>query len=540
MNSGHPGGQRISRRQALTGLAAGAVAIGGVGAMTRTSAEASSRPRSLRQYPKGIQPSEIYAVPNNALTGTEQVLAATLQGRLASSGADNGPAIYLKIPGIGYEIWLDEIRDRYGIPVHDVSTVWELVDRFDVDSYVLYDQTDGSVNAATSLAGISDAVVVEAGLEQLAQQHGLRPVADVRGKNDQWARANHWSSLRHDLVVEQKPGFTAQLRDYATMAGALMFYDGNSAFRREVIDGMTADGTVIGWGDASSGEHTFVGMSSEVGAKHIPADHARNLSCLSGIRHTSLTQSGDSSVPDPTPDTHHATFLLTDGDNIQWLLGDFATSERWYGSPHRGSFDMGWGMAPSLIDLAPSVMRWYYENESTGEHSDRFVVGPSGGGYMYPSHYPRAELDQHTDRLAALMERADLNTVQILDFEAQDNTDLWSSYLRHSVIEGLIYLEYSRYDGGNGKVVWANDKPVISARGMLWGGLSGADEASVTNLLNTAGRDPYDVTGYSVIMVHAWSKDLSHVRTVIDGLRPHVKLVPPDTLVKMVRRNARR
>jgi hypothetical protein len=27
--------------------------------------------------------------------------------------------------------------------------------------------------------------------------------------------------------------------------------------------------------------------------------------------------------------------------------------------------------------------------------------------------------------------------------------------------------------------------------------------------------------------------------TVVDGLAPHVKVVPPDTLVKMVARNAR-
>lgn len=546
MSSGHPNGhlnghrKDISRRRALTGLAAGVVAVGASGALPTTNATAATGRRApWRQYPKGVRPSEIHVVNEADLGPLERVLAATLQGQLARSADDTGPAIYLRVPGAGYEIWLDELAKRYGIPVREASGVWELVDRFDIKDYVVYSHEDGSVNAATSAAALGGAVALDASLEATAREHGMILHMDVRGSDDQWAWEYVWPELQHRLVVEQKPDFDNQLRDYATMAGAFTFFDGNSEFRRQVVQGLRPDATVLGWGDASEGEDAFVSMSSRAGAKTIPADHARNLACLSGIRHRRLTQRADATIPDPEPDTHHVAFLLTDGDNIQWLLGDFAGDERWYGSPQRGAFDMGWGMAPALIDLAPSVLRWYYANQSTGGHRDRFVVGPSGGGYLYPSRYPRDELDRHTERLAVLMERTDLNTVQILDFEALDDTELWSSYLRHPVIEGLIYLEYSRYDGGNGKVVWANDKPVVSPRGMLWEGLPDADEASVTAVLNDAARDPASPDGYSIVMVHAWSKDLSHVRTVVDNLAPHVKVVPPDTLVRMVGRHAR-
>ena len=46
------------------------------------------------------------------------------------------------------------------------------------------------------------------------------------------------------------------------------------------------------------------------------------------------------------------------------------------------------------------------------------------------------------------------------------------AYLQAPPDRGLIYLEYSRYDGLKGRVVWANGKPVISARTMLWDGLA--------------------------------------------------------------------
>jgi len=72
---------------------------------------------------------------------------------------------------------------------------------------------------------------------------------------------------------------------------------------------------------------------------------------------------------------------------------------------------------------------------------------------------------------------------------------------------------------------------------MLWTGLSGADEASVTAALNSAARDPYSSAGYSLVMVHVWSKDLTSVQTVINGLAPPVRVVTPGELVALMTTN---
>jgi hypothetical protein len=526
----------------------GAAAAAGPTATTRSAPGASQASEAL--YPKGVRPTRLYVLGEGSLTAEERVLAGTLQGQLArrSRGGPDGevPGLYLDVPGVGYPVWLADLAERYAIELIPVPDVWTLVDRFTdpktnggpIDRYVLFRRGEPSVNVATTVAGLTGAVAVEEALEPVAKEHGLRRVADVRGKDDRWVKQTYWSRLRHDLVVEQKPDFANQLRDYATMAGALMFYDGNSDFRRLVVNDLAPDSATIGWGDASQGEDAFVSVSSQAGVRTIPADHARNLAPLSGIRHSRLTQGAAVDAPEVDPDTHYASFLITDGDNIQWMLGDFQSSTRWFASPHRGSVDLGWGISPSLIDVAPSVMRWYYDHASAGTHRDRFVAGPSGGGYLYPSMYPRAELDLHTARLATSMRRADLRVAQIIDFGSFADTDLWSAYLQRDQIDGLIYLEYSRYDTHKGEVVWARGKPVISARTMLWDGLDGADEASVTAELNAAVRDPSSTAGYSVVMWHAWSKTVDSVKNVVDNLAPHVKVVPPDTLVRMVAAHA--
>jgi len=521
--------RRLTRRHAL-GLTAGlglsplipSFAVAG-------SASAASAPApTVSSYPKGQRPRLLNVFAEDSLSPAERTLATTLQGLLARRGSET---LYLNLPSLGYQIWLDDLVSRYGVRTRP-GDLWKTVRASGVGGYVLFRTGTPSVNVATTLAGLTGAVAVEESLEALAIQNGLRKVLDVRDKDDRWVFDNYWSRLRHDVAIEQRGDWPERLRDYVTMAGTLAFFDGNSAFRAEVVDALDDDATVIGWGEASNGEDKFIGPNSDAGVKELPADHARNLSVLSSITEDRLSQRGGGGgrALEPEPDVHYVSFLITDGDNIQWMLGDFPTDKRWFGSPLRGQVDLGWGISPSLIDLAPSVMRWFYDQSV----KDRWVVGPSGGGYMYPSRYPAAALDKHTASLAQSMERADLSAVQIIDFDSFQDKKLWSSYLKHPQIDGLIYLEYSRYDTHKGKVVWSEGKPVISARTMLWEGLPGADEASVTAELNAATRNPYSEAGYSIVLWHAWSKSVDNVMTVVNGLAPHVKIIPPDSLVKMV------
>ncbi len=533
---------RVIDRRAFLKVGGSAVGVTLAASVPGPAAGAAPRPR-FSYYPKGAPFRSLYVIDSTTMSTDEGVLVGTLQG-LAARVHDH-PHVYVSSPNSAYVTWLDDLRDHYGVTVTPVRDAWDLLARYRAGAtaaarpahYLLYSDADGSVSVATTLAGLTGALAVSETIEDQATAAGLRRLMDVRGRDDAWVRANYWSDLRHDVILEQKPTFSYQLRDYATMSRSMLFYDGNSDLREQLVTALDDDSPVIGWGDASHGEDAFVSPSSKAGAFTIAADWATNVSTLSGVSADRLTQRSPGRDVGVESGVHYVTFMVTDGDNVQWLLGSLQNDAGWFASPLRGTLTMGWGISPSLIDLAPSAMRWYYDHESTGAHHDEFVVGPSGGGYLYPSQFPAKTLDLHTSRLDDYMGRADLRVVQILDFNAFDRTDVWDSYTARSSIAGLVYLEYSRYDSLGGAVRWSRGKPVISARHMLWDGLDGADEASVVSGINAAPRDPSSVAGYTVVMVHAWSKKLANVKTVVDQLATDVRVVTPTAFTRLMTAN---
>jgi len=487
------------------------------------------------QVTKALEPTQLYVIPLSAMSNAEKTMIGSLQG-LVSRHSDE--QIYIDTDFGGYATWLNQLVSDYGVDRTDVTDPWELVDHFRpvIQGYLLYADGNDSINAATSLAGVEKALVLEESLLEAATTHELSLLMDLRDKDESWVHAEHGERLNPYVAFEQREAFENQLRDYAVLSRGFLFYDGNSALRDAVIEGLEPDGMTFGWGDASIGEDTFVGASSERGVFTVAADHAHNMAPLSGIPSEPLSQQTHA-TPTAEAGVHYAAFLMTDGDNVQWLLGNFQSDSRWYGSPVRGQFDMGYGIPPVLSVLAPSVMRWYYDNAGTSPGRDFFVVGPSGGGYLYPSLYPPEDLATHVERLAGWMALGDLNLVQILDSQSFESDHLWDTYTAQSQIDGLFYLEYADYSARAGALRWSNGKPVLAPRAKVWDGLANSDVASITGLLNQGARDATSPLGYSLIMVAAWGHSLEDVQAVIDGLEGDVRVVTPGDLAYLVGQN---
>jgi hypothetical protein len=303
------------------------------------------------------------------------------------------------------------------------------------------------------------------------------------------------------------------------------------------------------------------------------------------------------SIPNPVPseaksltskiqNTHAVTFVLSDGDNMSWLLFDCPVNDRWFASPARGQVPLGWGMAPALAELAPGVVQWYYAAANAAEIPnpknqipkksqepnlkfqnteafcagdslgfgickrqrvcDHFVAGPSGNGYFYPSLMPPGALAAHCAELNRLMGFADLRLVQIIDNDALGRTDLWDAYLSQPNIDGLIYFDYAPYDKHRGRITWARGKPVVSAAMQLWGP---GDHAStpakpsrnspdaIVARLNKAPRDPYSENGYSLVVVHVWTHTVADIAALAARLDPGVEVVAPDEFFRRVQTN---
>jgi hypothetical protein len=194
---------------------------------------------------------------------------------------------------------------------------------------------------------------------------------------------------------------------------------------------------------------------------------------------------------------------------------------------------MGYGVSPSLLDLAPGVLRWYYENARNGTYKDFLVAGPSGSGYTYPTMWPTNKLDAYLSRLNTFMGAADLHICQILDFNL-NRMDIWNKYLAQTNIDALFYFPYG--SSTSGQILWStNGKQVIAQRDVLWAGIE--EEPTLISHINSRPTTPSNAAGYTLVLVHVWTKSLSNVRTVVNALNPTVRVVTPDAFVKLIEAN---
>jgi hypothetical protein len=476
----------------------------------------ASMPAQGSFFPKGTNVTSLVVISDGNLTNSAQkVLIATLQGLVARQSARQ---IYID-GGSGYSIWDGHLNTAYGIPLTTETSPWTLLSEFQglVGGYILYDfsANTNSLDAATSLCGPLNAVAVDASIESTVRSCGITNlIADVSAASDQfvWTNGvpNYNSLLSHSVVAEQKQSFADNLRDYAVMANAFVFYEGDDAFRSTVMSGMNPDSLGLGWGADEAGS---ISDSSSHGVFTCASDWALDLSTLSSVRDLSLFQH-TYSHPVSETNVHYVTFVVTDGDNVQWNLGGLPA---YFDSPARGSFNMGWALSPPAADF--------------------FVAGPSGIGYFYPSMYP--DLGLQVRKLNDFMTRADLNISQILDFNSFYRLDLWNQYLAQPAIDALFYLEYSPYNGAQGAMQWsANGKPVVAVRDLLWAGIE--EETNLITNLNGYPRDPSCPEGYTLVAVHVWSKNLTNVQQVVTNLAPNVRVVTPDMFVRLIRNNVGR
>ena len=462
-------------------------------------------------------------------------MIGTLQGLLASTSTEQ---IYIRPLAGGYDTWLQDLVDNYGVERVDETDAMSLLDYFksEVDGYLLYQVGDSSINAATSLAGLERAVVVEQSIESQVSALGLGLILDLRGQDEAWVLANYGRTPQSRRGRRAEGSFEHSLRDYAVLSNAFTFYDGNSAFRNQVLDGLNSNSAMYGWGDALLGEDVFIRAGSERGNFTIPADHAHNLSALSGFPSIQQDQPAEPALT-ADPDTHYVAFLFTDGDNLQWTLGNLQSDPKWFSSPVSRQFRHGLGASafggPQRTHGHEVVLR----QRASGVGRDGFVAGPSGGGYLYPSLFPGAELNEHVDELAQWMALADLSVVEILDFDSQLETELWDIYTAQEQIEGLLYLEYGDHAEPQGRVVWSNGKPVVAPRVKLWNGLPDSDPATILSRINQAPRDPTNWEGYSLVIVGVWEHSLEEIQSIIDGFSPDTRVVTPNALVRLMTDN---
>ncbi len=239
---------------------------------------------------------------------------------------------------------------------------------------------------------------------------------------------------------------------------------------------------------------------------------------------------------------------MSDGDNQQWNLGTNYGSSKWFGHPNRAKLNLGWSMSPSIYYLAPTVFNLYFKSISNENTTNNFIVSPSGNGYIYPSKFDTSKfdtskLDIYINTLNDYMLKVDEKYVAIIDDSAFNNIELWNKFTKGVSIQGLFYLDYHRHDKYQGKILWSNNKPIVSCRDILWNNLESEEELvkKINDRVNSGEINVCSQEAYTFVYVHVWSKGVNNVEAVVRRLRenPDVIIVPPETFMELIRKNVK-
>ncbi len=377
-------------------------------------------------------------------------LIISLQG-LANRGQ---PRIYLEYPvDWQWEIvrpLITFMEKRHGMTFHrlgtdDADAALALFGKY-AKGYVVWDtKVRSSLLVAFTVAGLEDAIVVDAAHIPLAEKHGLRQRADFRGlfegKSDveiyQWAFDRYWARCSRDYYVllggvagpAMEPGiadFGIQQRAFFTDLSASPANPAERALESRILGLQHPASIVLGWhsyGKDTEGEHTT--LTSHYGLRMEGLNNVPNVSFTSQIPLTPDFKF--TNVSNLLPGRHYKA-------EKKVYLAAISTDAMGIGAwtkPGRGKIPYAWQVIVNWIWLNPPILQYFYESRTP---NDYFIGGLSGPGYMYPKAVPAAKFPELMAQARDLMGRLDLHVMEIMDY-SQGNRHLGNTDLTKAVVD---------------------------------------------------------------------------------------------------------
>jgi len=373
-----------------------------------------------RAFPSFERATHLDVLQVPRLSPDEQLMVVTLQGLVNR----RRPRIYLaRGPQESRTNWL-QILD---VPHSDVADPMQLVSKYrdEIRGLVVYDpHVDASVNVATTLAGLDDAIVVGPDLATtLTTSQHFTVLEDLRGRFSDdmaaynWEFDNLWPRTTHRMIVASPPKQHLFIRDYAVATKAMVVWlrVGVPAERdllARIVDSMPPDTPYAGWfvSEPGSNEVPAVSFLSEHAKYNLAADLFWNATVFSGVP-APVARTQPAAPPVALGPKFYLTFTVSDGDNIQY---DQNRMKMAWADPARGRVPINWTINPLLVDLAPSMLAYYQRTATPGDY---LVAGPSGAGYAYPAQWPSDTFHLFTERTGRYMTRAGLRIIEVENFE---------------------------------------------------------------------------------------------------------------------------
>lgn len=422
-------------------LAAAALAALGLAAVS--GARAAGLP-SMPLQPKRATPARHLLVADvRYLPKDQQLMLASLQGLVNRSK----PRLYL-VGGDDEVFWLKVMQEQGDTDLpKTVEDPMSLLKTFkDVYKGVVVADPNVYVSpcVAVSIAGARDYLIAT---PELAAKYSIPIKADLRGRFKDDADALKF--VRTTLLPDMNPRLSLclvprllglQVDDIIAAKGMCFWVTGpnekdkpgaNGAAEQAEVEALflatPTDAIVRGYwwaGDGTGlGEMEGVKLASRYGKITTVSDYVSNFSVMSGVKQTALKQKPALPVPTLDPTKVYVALTMSDGDNLVTYRGFW---RGYFDDPLHGTFPLGYGMAPTLIDLAPTMARWYYEHAAP---TDEFFCDVSGAGYIYPRDWATAlpnreeAFKNYWTLTQDYMNRMDLRGLRIMGFDTNPMRD---------------------------------------------------------------------------------------------------------------------
>ena len=259
------------------------------------------------------------------------------------------------------------------------------------------------------MAAIKDGIVVSPNTE--VGGIASKNVISLQGRWQTSAAAYEWAfdkllpkMNQHVLACYHPTACSHHLRDYLVSQKVFHFWIAAAqapgitksmhcqemAVFRKIMETTPPNIPVLGFWysgvDPGLDEYTGVGLAGEYGKITVVSDWASNFSFLGGCD-TALSASIEGyakkiasvSPPPLEPDKIYICFdIVESGDAPSYVQS--RQHEIWQDSK-RGAVPINWSLGPAILDLAPPVAKYYYDNATP---NDYLYMAISGAGYCHP------------------------------------------------------------------------------------------------------------------------------------------------------------
>lgn len=481
-------------------------------------------------WPEQKAPEKLIVCKNPA-NSAERMLLESLSGLAAKAVNEErfDRMVWMETGNEAYRRLFRESLEALDIREIFPMDTWELVDYLKkegvVRGYVLYEADKGngtkienySSNVATVYASLLSGVLIDVSLEQEALAHGLVKLKDARGETTIECFRKNRRLLNNTSALSIHPA-VSNMRDYA-IAHRLMLYADEIETANEILEWVKPLSPIVGWGCGD--EFKFTKLVTEWGHFNTASNWCMNLPLISAaaprIPLRKVTEVEPEQINFADSSYVHA-FVMSDGDNMQWTMGNFIDNPHYLGHPQAADQGMNWTLCPANLSVI-SPVSW---NEMVARKGNGTFI-EYGGGYQYPDLFAvkrknRKELlRRFARRVNSFLQKTGVKVYgaiceNVQSPEAQEAFQIYAEEMTD--ITGMIAIQYFPYELGK-KVFWFQNKkgmqiPLLTATFSLWNEVNPARPACgtpeyVSSLINRDEKLSVAEDRYSWTIVHAWS-----------------------------------